>query len=371
MSSPQSPRPSDGAPLTVLHLTHQGDGTGSTISIAELARVQRDAGHRVLVGCRGESLLAELARAAGVEVVPLDFDHTGPLARRIAALVAERGVDVVNSHASRDRAATRRARLAGRLPAALVMTRRQMPLSLPISVLVNGFAADCTVAVSPAVRRALIRRGAPPWRVRVVPNGIDPARVERPVSAEALAAARALVGWRADRPTIGVVARRKDQAILLRALPGLARPVTLALVGLGPDPELRALAARAAPHHVAFVPFQRDVLPFYALFDVAVLPTRGEGLSQALLEAMLLGVPVLASRAGGNPDLVTDGVDGLLVRPRDPAAFAAALEGLLADPARRAALGAAARRTARERFTMDRTRRLTDAAYRAALGRVA
>jgi glycosyltransferase involved in cell wall biosynthesis len=355
----------------VLHLTHQGDGAGSTVSIAELARVQRGAGHRVLVGCRPATWLADLAGAAGVEVVPLEFGRLGPLARRIAGLVAERGVHVVNSHGARDRAACRRARLAGRLPAALVMTRRAMPRSLAPSVVVNGLAADCTVAVSRAVRRALVRRGSLPWRVRVVPNGIDPARMERPVSAQALAEARARSGWSADRPTIGMVARRKEQGLLLRALALVPRPVTVVLLGIGPDPELQALADAARPHHVAFVPFRPDPLPFYALFDAAVLPTGGEGLSQALLEAMALGLPVVASGVAGNAEVVTDGVDGLLVRPDSPAAFARALAALLADPALAAALGAAARRTARERFALERTRRLTDEAYHAALARSA
>ena len=362
------PKP-DGEVLTILHLTHQGDGSGSTISIAELARAQRAAGHRVLVGCRAGSLLADLAEAAGVEVVPIDYSSGARTAAGIAAVAAARRVDVVNSHASRDRAASWRARLAGRLPSALVMTRRQMPRSLPPSVIVSGLAADRTVAVSASVRRALLRRGAPPWRVRVVFNGIDPARVDLPVPAGALAEARAAASWSPDRPTVGVVSRRKDQAVLLRALRLVPRPLTLVLLGIGPDAELEALAAAAAPHRVAFIPFRRDVLPFYALFDVAALPTAGEGLSQALLEAMALGIPVVASRVGGNTELITDGVDGVLVPGNQPAAYARALAALLADPARRAALGAAGRRTARERFSLERTQRLTDEVYRAALER--
>lgn len=348
---------------------HQGGGAGSTFSIVELARAQRDAGDRVLVGCRPGTLLAELAGDAGLEVVPLDFRPARAAALRIVDLVSRRQVDVVNSHASHDRAACRRARLAGRLPGALVMTRRQLPRSLPPSVFVNSLAADCTVAVSASVRRALVRRGALPWRVRVVPNGIDPARVDRPVTEAARAEARAASDWDPGRPTIGVVSRRKDQAVLLRALPLLPRPATVVLLGIGPDPELAALAAAATTHHVAFVPFRRDVLPFLTLFDVVVLPTSGEGLPRALLEAMALGIPVVASRVGGTVDLVTDGADGVLVPPRSPGAFARALAALLADEARRAELGAAGRRAVRERFTLERTRRLTDGAYRAALER--
>ena len=353
--------------LTILHLTHQGDGAGSTVSIAALAAAQRAAGHRVLVGCRAESLLAAMAHAAGVPVVPLVFDRPAPLARRIARLVRAAGVDVVNSHASRDRAACRRARLAGWLDAACVMTRRQMPRSLPLSVLLNGFVADRTIAVSRSVARALVRRGAPPWRLSVVPNGVDLSRLDRDVPAAAIDTARALAGWRPWRPTVGVVARRKDQDVLVRALARLRRPVTLTLVGVAEDAELRALAAAAPQHGVRCVPFRPDVLAFYRLFDLIVLPSRGEGLSQALLEAMALGLPVVASRAGGNRDLIRHGEDGWLVPPRDAAAFAAALERLLGDAELRRAIGARARRTVRERFTLSRTATLTEAAYRVAL----
>jgi len=363
-----APRPAaDAAALTILHLTHQGGGAGSTVSIAALAAAQRAAGHRVLVGCPAASLLAAMARSAGVEVRPMAFERASRAASELVRLAEAEGVDVVNSHASRDRAACRWARLAGRLDAACVMTRRQMPRSLPVSVLLNGFAADCTIAVSRAVARALVRRGAPAWRIRVVPNGVDLARVDRPSTDAELDTARALAGWRPWRRTVGVVARRKDHDVLLEALARLAEPLTVALLGVGPDPGLAALAAAAPQHEVRCIPFRPDVLPFYRLFDVVVLPSRAEGLSQALLEAMALGLPVVASRAGGNVDLVSHEEDGLLVAPRESGAFAAALARLLGDATLRRRLGERGRRTARERFALRRTVRLTEAAYRAAL----
>ena len=353
--------------LTILHLTHQGDGAGSTISIAALAAAQRDAGHRVIVGCRPESLLAATAHDTGLEVVPLAFERPARLALEIAGVARQAAADVVNSHAARDRAACRLARLTGRLPAACVMTRRQMPRSLPLSVMLNGFVADRTIAVSRAVARALVRRGAPPWRVSVVPNGVDLARIDRDVPGGAIETARVLAGWRPWRPTVGVVARRKDHAVLLRALPALERPITLTLVGVAPDPEILALAAAAPQHEVRCVPFRPDVLAFYRLFDVVVLPSRREGLSQALLEAMALGLPVVASRAGGNVDLVSHGEDGWLVPSRDSLAFAGALSRLLGDAGLRARLGARARQTARGRYALARTAAATEAAYRVAL----
>src|SRR2546430_14904280 len=93
------------AALTILQLTYQGDGAGSTQSIFNLSQQLARRGHRVLVGCRAESLLARLAAGAGLEVVPLDFRRLGALAASLSDVVARRRVDVVNSHATRDRRA--------------------------------------------------------------------------------------------------------------------------------------------------------------------------------------------------------------------------------------------------------------------------
>ena len=112
------------------------------------------------------------------------------------------------------------------------------------------------------------------------------------------------------------------------------------------------------------LPFTAEVSPLYRLLDAALLPSRIEGFSQSLLEAMALGKPVIASAAGGNPELVTDGEDGLLVPPLDPRAWAAALDRVLMDTPLAARLGQAARRTARERFSLDRTVSRTLQLYR-------
>jgi glycosyltransferase involved in cell wall biosynthesis len=99
-----------------------------------------------------------------------------------------------------------------------------------------------------------------------------------------------------------------------------------------------------------------------------LLPSRIEGLSQALLEAMALGKPVIASAAAGNRDLITDDVDGRLVEPHDPAAWAGAIEELLSSPATSNRLGASARYTARNTFALERTIERTAELYRALLG---
>jgi L-malate glycosyltransferase len=362
-----------GAPdgrLTLLQLTHQGEGAGSTQSIFSLSRELAQRGHRVLVGCPVGTLLARyVAATASLEHIPLDFSSLSRVANALAGVIAERHVDVVNSHATGDRRALTWLRWRGRLTQPFVVTRRTMPLTLPPALIAVGLTADRTIAVSATVARALRRRLHPGGRLRVVPNGIDLERVEAPPSHRDLADAHAVLGD-SGRPVILVVARRKDQPVLLRALPALGRPVTVAFVGIRPDAELEAAHA-AVPdrHRVVFVPFTEPprALAFYRFATVAALPSRIEGLSQALLEAMSLGVPVIASAAGGNPELVNPGETGLLVPPLDPAAWTRALERMLGDAEFRARVARTGRDLVRREFTLARTADRTEVVYREAI----
>src|SRR5256884_3291957 len=236
-------------PLTILQLTHQGGGSGSTTIIADLSRQLARRGHRVLVGCRPDTKLAGLARDAGLGLVPLDFGRLAPLAHALEGVTDREGVDVVNSNATRDRRALTWLRWTRRLSRPFVVTRHTMPLTSPAELVAVGLSADRTIAVSQAVARALRRRLHPGGRVRVVPNGIALERVDAPVPPADLAAARAALGDVAGRPVVAVVSRLKDQDVLLRALPGVEQPLLLALVGLEADERLRALAAAVPARH--------------------------------------------------------------------------------------------------------------------------
>jgi glycosyltransferase involved in cell wall biosynthesis len=358
-------------PLTILQVTHQGGPAGSTQSIFNLSQQLARRGHRVLVGCRDSMLLARWTREAGLELVPLEIRPLARLARSLAAVIGRERVDVINSHATRDRRALTWLRWRGALPQAFVATRRTMPLTSPLELVAVGLTADRTIAVSDAVARALRRRLHPRGRLRVVPNGIALERVDTPPAGAELAAARATLGDVSGRAVLAVVSRLKDQHVVLQALPQVERPVVVAFVGMEPDERLRALA-RALPsrHRVVFVPLsERPALAFYHLAAAAALPSRMEGLSQSLLEAMALGLPVVASDAGGNPDLVTSGETGLLVPPLSPAAWAQALDRVLGDAGLARRLGRAGRELVRRDFTLERTAERTEAVYREALAR--
>src|SRR5256885_3773522 len=260
--------------------------------------------------------------------------------------------------------------LRGRLGRPFVGTRHTVPRPSPAELLAVGLSADRTIAVSHAGARALRRRLYPAGRLRVVPNGIELARVDAAPSGEDMAAARAALGDLAGRPVVLVLARRKDQHVLLRGLAGLERPVVLACVGIEADPELRGIEPTLpARHRVVYVPFTDRPLAFCRLAAVSALPSRIEGLSIALLETMALGLPVVASLAGGNPDLITSGETGVLVPPLDPAAWARALARVLDDGELAGRLARRGRELVRGAFTLERAAERTQAVYREALER--
>jgi glycosyltransferase involved in cell wall biosynthesis len=358
-------------PLRIMQVLHQGGGAGSVASTLHLGLGLRRSGVDVVFVCPPGSEAEALAAGGGLTVVPLALEAAARRANAaaLAQVVADHRPTLVNSQSARDRAALTWLRLSGRLPMPLVLTRRQMPRTFFLENWLASRSADAVIAVSHAVARALRRRGTPARKLAVIHNGLIAERVDRPVSDRALFDWRDRIGWTTAQRTIGIVARPKDQHVVLEALRHVRTPVRLVLAGVEPSSRIGERAgAVGAPHAVVCVPFTPDVTPLYHLLDVALLPSRMEGFSQSLLEAMALGKPVIASAAGGNPELVTDGEDGLLVPPLDPAAWAAALERLLVDPALAARVGEAARRTARERFSLERTVSRTLQLYRSLAG---
>jgi glycosyltransferase involved in cell wall biosynthesis len=357
--------------LRVLQVLHQGGGAGSVTSTLHLSLGLARAGVAVRFVCPPGSEVEGRARAAGLEVVPVPLVSRGRRANAaaLAAVLAGRPVDLVSSQSARDRQALTWLGLRGRLSAPLVVTRRQMPRTFFLENWVTSRVASRVIAVSPAVAAALERRGTPAARLEVVPNGLVTDRVDAPVATEAVAEWRARIGWTGEQRTIGIIARAKDQMVVLRALSLVRTPVRLVLAGIEADgPIARAAREVASPHAAVVLPFTEEVRPLYELLEAVLLPSRIEGLSQALLEAMALGKPVLASDAGGNPDLITAEVDGLLVPALDAAAWAEAIDRVLGAPALAARLGGAARHTARETFSLDRTVARTLAVYHSVLG---
>lgn len=165
-----------------------------------------------------------------------------------------------------------------------------------------------------------------------------------------------------DRFDIGYAARLqsgKGQHVLIEAFAKVAKAIPharLLLAGEGSQREAYRESARSLgiQDRVVFLGRVREMQPFYDGLDVYACPSFSEGLPMSILEAMARGLPVVATQVGGIPEIMADGVNGILVPPGNPDAMAEALIALASDPERRGALGRAAQARIREHFLADR-----------------
>jgi len=218
--------------------------------------------------------------------------------------------------------------------------------------------ADCVIEVSEHGLRAGLEKGVlSSDRSTAIHNGISLARIDEGLKA---AKTRAELGLSPEHLVVGTVARLdpvKGMGYWLRAAAVVAASEPRArFVIVGDGPELDKLAPLAEELGVAPVTTwlgQQNAVLYYRLFDVFVLASLYEGLSIAILEAMAAGLPIVASRVGGNPELVSDGETGYLVPSQDGQAMGQAILRLLIDSEARRAMGRRARERVEAEFTEE------------------
>jgi glycosyltransferase involved in cell wall biosynthesis len=303
-----------------------------------------------------DSLVPELT-GAGFAVHCLDGARGVGWAGRLRSLIRREGVGLVHVHSPVAAAGARA--VAGR-GTRVVYTEHNLwdryhPATRAAN-LVTFPRNDHVFAVSETVRTS-IRYPGPLRRLPMPPvetlhHGLDPAALATPADD----GVRAELGIPEDAPVVGTVANfkaAKDHATLLRAAVQVRQAVPsvrFVLVGQGPlEAETRRLAGQLGlDETVVFAGFRTDAARLMDAFDAFALSSTYEGLPIALIEAMAAGCPAVATRVGGVPEVVADGVHGVLVPPRDPAALAAGLVRLLGDHSLRSGMGAAAAGRARD-----------------------
>jgi glycosyltransferase involved in cell wall biosynthesis len=230
---------------------------------------------------------------------------------------------------------------------------------------------DIAIAVSTSTAEFVTRaRLIPEERTKVVYLGAPLDEFDRPRTQQDVEAGRGLIGTPGPAPVIGTVTRlmpSKGNQYFVEAVAHLAPRLPEArfvIVGEGElQPELEAQARQLGiSDRLRFAGFQRDIASVYAAFDVAVFPSLWEGTPLTAFEALAMGRPIVSTDADGLSDILSPGRDSLVVPRRDGQALANAIEALVRDPARAAALGEAARATGR-RYGIDRFVRRMERLY--------
>jgi glycosyltransferase involved in cell wall biosynthesis len=348
---------------------------GTERQLAEIAlSLDRDR-FETHVGCfTGGGFRESDLREAGVPILELGVRSLLSLsafsgARRMAAYLSRHQISLVHAFdVPLDLFAVPVAR-ACRIPVVLSSQRAHRSLTPGAThhlLRVMDRVADGIVVNSQAVARELTGEdGVPPSMLRLAYNGLDTGMF-RPEGE------RAELPWTGAPPVIGIVCALRPEKGLATLMEAFRRVkavhpgVKLLVVGSGPMlPELEALAG----DDCRFQPAQRNVAPWLRAMDIFVLPSLSEALSNSLMEAMGCGCCPVASRTGGNPELVTDGETGLLFPVGDAATLARCLALLLDQPEYRRRLAAHARRRMLHHFTREQAARNMAAIYQEFLER--
>lgn len=242
----------------------------------------------------------------------------------------------------------------------------------PLSRLKYRHGIDRMVAVSDRVARVLREDGVDAGRVTVIRSGVE---LRRSGSARSRAALFEELGLPIDARAIGNVAAlapHKDQACLLRAARRVVDRIPTARFLIVGEGELEGALKRlretlGLEQEVLFTGFREDVGDILSALDVFVLSSYLEGLGTSVLDAMAYGIPVVATRAGGIPEMVCDGGNGFLVPVGDASRLGDRICEVLIDSSLRRHMGERARCTA-ERFDIRETIRRTEALYRDVVG---
>ncbi len=306
---------------------------------------------------------AELA-AAGYPVHSLGLDLKRDPAWRLAAavrrLLKEIRPDILHTHLYHPNLYGRLAALGLGLPGVVAAvhnsyTRVKFHRRLWNHLL--GWASDRILVGSPRVWEDVRRYDAvPASRLLLLPYGIDPAELETDLTREEARGLLSVSGF--VLAAVGRLEEQKGQKHLLAAMAGVRRQIpeaTLILVGEGRQRQVLEHQARelGLADRVRFLGTRRDLALIYRALDLYVQPSLWEGLPLALLKAMGAGLPVLATRVGGVMELIEDGVNGRIVAPAEPEALGRVLVELYQRPQLRARLGAAARLTIREHYSLE------------------
>ncbi len=346
-----------------------------------LARGLEDRGHRSYVVCRPGSPCCERARRLGLEVHPLSIrGELDPLAaRRLARLADDVEADILHAHTARAHLTAVCAKLlSGRRPRCIVHRRVDFSihkLPLRLSGLKYRWGVDRYIAITRAVRQVMTSDGIPSEKISVVHSSTDVKRFDGVARKPGLRSELGVPEEARLVGNVGALVGHKGQTYLVDAVPlVLERFPDGFFVIIGEGPLRRELESQAKSLGVAdrlrIAGFRDDVPQCLAEFDVFCMSSWGEGMGSAVLEAMAMRRPVVATNAGGLTEVVRDGESGLLVPTRDSSALAEGICRLLGDTELARRLAEAGRLSVERQFTAERMVEKTLAVYEQALGQI-
>lgn len=344
--------------MKVLHVESGRHLYGGARQVVHIMEGLSSRGVRNLLACPAGAHIAEPARAHGqVFEIPMKGDLDAGLSLRLRRLIKEQAPDIVHVHSRRG--ADVWGGVAANLARVPAVVSRRVDNPEPRWLAGAKYALyDHVIAISDGIRKVLLDTGLAAGQVSCVRSAVDPTPYLVDYDK---ASFRAKLGFAPDTPVIGMVAqliRRKGHRHLLQALGSVLRhhPATQVLIyGRGPlEAELgQSIRDRGLAANVRLMGFVDNLPAVLGCLDLLVHPADMEGLGVSLLQTAAARVPIVACRAGGVPEAVRDGFNGLLVAPGDVEALAGAIERLIGDACLRERLGRNGRNLMLREFSVD------------------
>ncbi len=361
----------ENSPIKILHVVDTlGLGGAERFLVGLVTHLDRERFHPMVAWLTASGPFEEQLREQRIPVVGINArGHRDFKAwQRLVEVMRGEQVHIVHTHLFVDGFYGRLAAMWSKVPVRIVTQQnayddpaRRLPRW---QIWTNRLLVPTTqhfVAVSRAAAEYLHKVEWVPWRkISLIPNAIEPPAPVPPERVQALR--REWLGPDGSGPLLGTVARLEPQKgldVLIRAvavLSPLMPGMRCIMVGRGGlEEELRTLArSLGVEGQVLFLGPRSDIPAILAALDIFVLPSRFEGLSLALLEAMAAGKPVVATAVSGTVEVIQDGETGVLVPPEDEVSLARALLDLISQPRRARTLGERARTHVLQHYTIDK-----------------
>lgn len=366
--------------LRVLHVIGGGEFGGAERHILNLTTAMKKDMVEVSVCCLFADPFVKVAREAGIRShsVPMRHKMDFGIVTKLRDLIIEEEIDIVHTHGVR-------ANLVGRLAARMagvetVVTTVHSLLTQDypdlFSRLANNFIEKASrgltthfIAVSGGLQKALVQQGIPEKKITVIYNGLNPDLFRIEGSAGLW---RQKAGFSPGVPLVAIVGRLhpvKGHRYFLRAAAEILKERTdvhFLVVGCGPERDsLEEYTGKLGiSDHVTFTGFVSDVSELMPDLNLLIVPSLWEGFGLTALEAMAVGVPVVATSVGGLPEIVDHGTTGLLVPPADEAGLTRGIVWMLDHPQEAVEMAAAAKEVVEQKFSASAMARRTEDLYR-------
>lgn len=312
--------------------------------------------------CQPDSPMAEKAEENGIKTFPVSMHgEVDPLACfRIGMLINRFNYDIIHSHTSHAHSLAFWASLGNRSNR-LVTRRVDFSIFrrsfLKLSCIKYRYMADYYIAISHKIKDVLVDDGIPASRIFVVHSGINPNRFDN-VDTDCLMAEFKIKPSEKVVINVAHLAGHKGQQYLVRAIPLVLAKIPTArffIVGGGELlDELKNLAVSLGlKQELIFTGFRRDVGAFYQMADLFVMSSVQEGLGTAVLDALALGIPVVATKSGGIPEIIQNGKNGLLVSSADHEALSEAIVRMLTEDELIKRVTKTGKSVVKHKFTID------------------